>query len=155
MRELYTLVFTVSAVLIGAEVLSRLFPEKSGSLVHALAVLMVAASLLNGILHMDWDISLGTAFSSSDVEAEQTPQLYAETGTALLRERLAMLLDAAGIAVENGSEGIEIWYNQDDSGTVEIDRVRVCVEFSTDIDRADALLRSVLTDAIRTEVYAR
>ena len=49
MRELYTLVFTVSAVLIGAEVLSRLFPEKSGSLVHALAVLMVAASLLSGI----------------------------------------------------------------------------------------------------------
>lgn len=155
MRELYTLVFTVSAVLIGAEVLSRLFPEKSGSLVHALAVLMVAAALLSGILHMDWDISLGNVYSSSEVKAEQTPPLYAETGTALLRERLAMLLDAAGIAVENSSKGIEIWYNQDDSGAVEIDRVRVCVKYSTDVDRADALLRSLLTDAIRTEVYAR
>ena len=43
MRELYALGFSVSAVLIAVEVLSHLFPEKSGALVHALAVLMIAA----------------------------------------------------------------------------------------------------------------
>ncbi|MGN0479171.1 MAG: hypothetical protein ACI4GO_07035, partial [Hominenteromicrobium sp.] len=145
---------SVSAVLIGTEVLTHLFPEKSGALVHALAVLMIAASLFSGILHMDLDFSFESLTQAAEIESQDTPPLYAETGTALLRERLYTLLDAAGISVEDGAEGVEIWYNQDESGAVEIDRVRVCVSFSTDIDRAAALLRNVLTDAIRTEVYA-
>ena len=154
MRELYALVFSVSAVLIAVEVLSHLFPEKSGALVHALAVLMIAASLLNGILHLDVDFSFGELTQSVETDTEGTAALYAETGTTLLRKRLYALLDGAGIAVKDGADGIEIWYNQDDSGAVEIERVRVCVTFSTDIDRAAALLRSVLTEAIRTDVFA-
>lgn len=34
-----------------------------------------------------------------------------------------------------------------------VERVRYGVRFATDIDRADALLRSVLTEAIPVDVY--
>lgn len=50
MRELYALVFSVCVVLIGTEMIVRLFPEKSGSLIHALAVLILLVVLVNGIL---------------------------------------------------------------------------------------------------------
>lgn len=153
MHELYSLVLSVSAVLIGVEVISHLFPEKSGALVHALAVLMIAATLLGGILRMDFSFVFDGAELSLETETEDTSPLYVETGTALLRERLYALLDAAGISVAEGAGGVEVWYNQDDSGAVEIDRIRVCVEYATDIARADALLKNVLTDAIRTEVF--
>ena len=109
---------------------------------------------MNGILHLDVDFSFGELTQSVETDTEGTAALYAETGTTLLRKRLYALLDGAGIAVKDGADGIEIWYNQDDSGAVEIERVRVCVTFSTDIDRAAALLRSVLTEAIRTDVFA-
>lgn len=48
MRELYALVFSVCVVLIGTEMIVRLFPEKSGSLIHALAALMLLVVLVNG-----------------------------------------------------------------------------------------------------------
>ena len=48
---------------------------------------------------------------------------------------------------------IDIWYTQDDDGVVTVERVRVRVRFATDIDRSDALLRSVLTEAIPVDVY--
>ena len=50
MRELYALVFSVCVVLIGTEMIVRLFPEKSGSLIHALAAMMLLVVLVNGIL---------------------------------------------------------------------------------------------------------
>ena len=40
-----------------------------------------------------------------------------------------------------------------EGGVVTVERVRVRVRFATDIDRADALLRSVLTEAIPVDVY--
>ena len=46
MRELYALVFSVCMVLIGTEMIVRLFPEKSGSLIHALAALMLLVVLV-------------------------------------------------------------------------------------------------------------
>lgn len=52
MRELYALVFSVCVVLIGTEMIVRLFPEKSGSLIHALAALMLLVVLVNGILKL-------------------------------------------------------------------------------------------------------
>ena len=48
---------------------------------------------------------------------------------------------------------IDIWYTQDDDGVVTVERVRVRVLFATDIDRAGALLRSVLTEVIPVDVY--
>ena len=48
---------------------------------------------------------------------------------------------------------IDIWYTQYDDFAVTVERVRVRVRFATDIDRADALLRSVLTEAIPVDVY--
>lgn len=57
MREVYTLVLSVCAVLLGVEILARLFPEKSGTLVHALAVLAVVVTMVGGLLHLDPDFS--------------------------------------------------------------------------------------------------
>ena len=85
-------------------------------------------------------------------EAESTiTQSYAEKGTAILKERLSALLKSAGMDVP--AANIDIWYTQDDDGVVTVERVRVRVRFATDIDRADALLRSVLTEAIPVDVY--
>ena len=58
MRELYALVFSVCVVLIGTEMIVRLFPEKSGSLIHALAALMLLVVLVNGILKLQSGVSL-------------------------------------------------------------------------------------------------
>lgn len=58
MRELYALVFSVCVVLIGTEMIVRLFPEKSGSLIHALAALMLLVVLVNGILKLQSGASL-------------------------------------------------------------------------------------------------
>ncbi len=151
MRELYALVFSVCVVLIGTEMIVRLFPEKSGSLIHALAALMLLVVLINGILKLQSGASLDFDLTETG-EAESTiAQSYAEKGTALLKERLSALLESAGVDVQ--VENIDIWYTQDDDGVVTVERVRVRVRFATDIDRADALLRSVLTEAIPVDVY--
>lgn len=151
MRELYALVFSVCVVLIGTEMIVRLFPEKSGSLIHALAVLMLLVVLVNGILKLQSGASLDFDLTETG-EAESTiTQSYAEKGTAILKERLSALLKSAGMDVP--AANIDIWYTQDDDGAVTVERVRVRVRFATDIDRADALLRSVLTEAIPVDVY--
>ena len=151
MRELYALVFSVCVVLIGTEMIVRLFPEKSGSLIHALAALMLLVVLVNGILKLQSGASLDFDLTETG-EAESTiTQSYAEKGTAMLKERLSALLKSAGMDVP--AANIDIWYTQDDDGVVTVERVRVRVRFATDIDRADALLRSVLTEAIPVDVY--
>lgn len=151
MRELYALVFSVCMVLIGTEMIVRLFPEKSGSLIHALAALMLLVVLVNGILKLQSGGSLDFDLTETG-EAESTiTQSYAEKGTAILKERLSALLKSAGMDVP--AANIDIWYTQDDDGAVTVERVRVRVRFATDIDRADALLRSVLTEAIPVDVY--
>lgn len=151
MRELYALVFSVCMVLIGTEMIVRLFPEKSGSLIHALAALMLLVVLVNGILKLQSGASLDFDLTETG-EAESTiTQSYAEKGTAILKERLSALLKSAGMDVP--AANIDIWYTQDDNGVVTVERVRVRVRFATDIDRADALLRSVLTEAIPVDVY--
>lgn len=151
MRELYALVFSVCVVLIGTEMIVRLFPEKSGSLIHALAVLILLMVLVNGILKLQSGASLDFDVTETG-EAESTiTQSYAEKGTAILKERLSALLKSAGMDVP--AANIDIWYTQDDDGVVTVERVRVRVRFATDIDRADALLRSVLTEAIPVDVY--
>lgn len=151
MRELYALVFSVCVVLIGTEMIVRLFPEKSGSLIHALAALMLFVVLVNGILKLQSGASLDFDLTETG-EAESTiTQSYAEKGTAILKERLSALLKSAGMDVP--AANIDIWYTQDDDGVVTVERVRVRVRFATDIDRADALLRSVLTEAIPVDVY--
>lgn len=151
MRELYALVFSVCVVLIGTEMIVRLFPEKSGSLIHALAALILLVMLVNGILKLQSGASLDFDLTETG-EAESTiTQSYAEKGTAILKERISALLKSAGMDVP--AANIDIWYTQDDDGVVTVERVRVRVRFATDIDRADALLRSVLTEAIPVDVY--
>ncbi len=151
MRELYALVFSVCVVLIGTEMIVRLFPEKSGSLIHALAALMLLVVLVNGILKLQSGASLDFDVTETG-EAESTiTQSCAEKGTAILKERLSALLKSAGMDVP--AANIDIWYTQDDDGVVTVERVRVRVRFATDIDRADALLRSVLTEVIPVDVY--
>lgn len=151
MRELYALVFSVCVVLIGTEMIVRLFPEKSGSLIHALAALMLLVVLVNGILKLQSGASLDFDLTETG-EAESTiTQSYAEKGTAILKERLSAILKSAGMDVP--AANIDIWYTQDDDGVVTVERVRVRVRFATDIDRAGALLRSVLTEAIPVDVY--
>lgn len=151
MRELYALVFSVCVVLIGTEMIVRLFPEKSGSLIHALAALMLLVVLVNGILKLQSGASLDFDLTETG-EAESTiTQSYAEKGTAILKERLSALLKSAGMDVP--AANIDIWYTQDDDGVVTVERVRVRVRFATDIDRANALLRSALTEAIPVDVY--
>lgn len=151
MRELYALVFSVCVVLIGTEMIVRLFPEKSGPLIHALAALMLLVVLVNGILKLQSGASLDFDLTETG-EAESTiTQSYAEKGTAILKERLSALLKSARMDVP--AANIDIWYTQDDDGVVTVERVRVRVRFATDIDRADALLRSVLTEAIPVDVY--
>lgn len=151
MRELYALVFSVCVVLIGTEMIVRLFPEKSGSLIHALAALMLLVVLVNGILKLQSGASLDFDLTETGEAESAITQSYAEKGTAILKERLSALLKSAGMDVP--AANINIWYTQDDDGAVTVERVRVRVRFATDIDRADALLRSVLTEAIPVDVY--
>lgn len=151
MRELYALVFSVCMVLIGTEMIVRLFPEKSGSLIHALAALMLLVVLVNGILKLQSGVSLDFDLTETGKAESTITQSYAEKGTAILKERLSALLKSAGMDVP--AANIDIWYTQDDDGVVTVERVRVRVRFATDIDRADALLRSVLTEAIPVDVY--
>lgn len=151
MRELYALVFSVCVVLIGTEMIVRLFPEKSGSLIHALAVLILLVVLVNGILKLQSGASLDFDLTETDEAESMITQSYAEKGTAILKERLSALLKSAGMDVPVAN--IDIWYTQDDDGVVTVERVRVRVRFATDSDRADALLRSVLTEAIPVDVY--
>lgn len=151
MRELYALVFSVCVVLIGTEMIVRLFPEKSGSLIHALAALMLLVVLVNGILKLQSGASLDFDLTETGEAESMITQSCAEKGTAILKERLSALLKSAGMDVP--AANIDIWYTQDDDGVVTVERVRVRVRFATDIDRADALLRSVLTEAIPVDVY--
>lgn len=151
MHELYALVFSVCVVLIGTEMIVRLFPEKSGSLIHALAVLILLVVLVNGILKLQSGASLDFDLTETGEVESTITQSCAEKGTAILKERLSALLKSAGMDVP--AANIDIWYTQDDDGVVTVERVRVRVRFATDIDRADALLRSVLTEAIPVDVY--
>ena len=112
---------------------------------------MLLVVLVNGILKLQSGASLDFDLTETG-EAESTiTQSYAEKGTAILKERLSALLKSAGMDVP--AANINIWYTQDDDGVVTVERVRVRVRFATDIDRADALLRSVLTEVIPVDVY--
>ena len=107
--------------------------------------------LVNGILKLQSGASLDFDLTETG-EAESTiTQSYAEKGTAILKERLSALLKSAGMDVP--AANIDIGYTQDDDGVVTVERVRVRVRFATDIDRADVLLRSVLTEVIPVDVY--
>ena len=151
MRELYALVFSVCVVFIGTEMIVRLFPEKSGSLIHALAALMLLVVLVNGILKLQSGASLDFDLTETGEAESMITRSYAEKGTVILKERLSALLKSAGMDVPVAN--IDIWYTQDADGVVTVERVRVRVRFATDIDRADALLRSVLTEVIPVDVY--
>ena len=155
MREIYTLVFSVGAALLGIELIVRLFPEKSGALVHALAVLAVVLALVGGLFRADWSwIRQQTPDFQLEERTENAQALYTETGTALLRQRLCALLESAGVAVSGGTDGVEVQYTKADDGVIDIERVRVCVTYATDIDRAHALLQAVLTEEFPVDVFA-
>lgn len=153
MGELNTLVFGICGALLAVEVISKLFPDKSGELVRGLAVLSVLAVLLAGAMRVeiDFDFEFSDGISG---EYETVDELAAESGIALLRERLQSLLDAAGIETAKDTPGVEVRYRQSDTGEITIERVCIWVRYGADIDRAAALLRSVLTEAIPLEVYA-
>lgn len=152
MDELYTLVFGICGALFAVEVISRLFPENSGELVRGIAVLCILAVLISGIVKAEFGLELQWEDTFTP-DAKSAQDQAAESGTALLRERLHGLLETAGIKTADGAEGIEVRYRQQDSGEIEIDRVCVALVYRTDTDRAFALLRSVLTEAIPLEIY--
>ena len=139
MDELYTLVFGICGALLAVEVISHLFPEKSGEMIRGIAVISVLAVLLAGVLETDFNFDFELT-NGTVTETETLDDLALESGIALLRERLYALLQAAGI---------------DDSGEITIDRVCVCIRYGTDADRVFALLRSVLTEAIPVEIYTQ
>lgn len=150
MREFSTLLFSFCTLLLATELIAHLFPEKEGKLLHALAVISILLSLLWGLRGAKLpEIEFNTAEFS---EAAETDALAAETGAAILRERLAELFTAAGVSLSGGEYGISVRYRQDPDGIVTVESVQARVHYAEDIPRAEALLRSVLTDAIPTEV---
>lgn len=152
MDNLYAMILSTATVLLAIEIITKLFPKKSAALVHGLAALFVVITLFSGILHIDFDFQ--TDFDLDALPSSpNTDTMYAEKGTALLAKRIYAVLNAAGIRVHGDDKGVEIWYDQDDEGTITIDRVRVCLAFQSDTDRAYAVLRGVLTDEIPTEVF--
>lgn len=152
MRELYAMVLSALAALLLAEVIRQLFPEKSGALVHGLAVLSVVVSLVFGVLHSDLSLEFSVDFTPEET-APYAQELYADKGAALLSERLYTILDAAGVAVQDGAGGIEVQYTQNDALEIEIEAVVVRLMYGADPARASAVLRGVLTDAVPIQVY--
>ena len=150
MREFSTLLFSFCALLLAAELIAHLFPDKDGKLIHGLAVISILLSLLLGLRQIELpEIEFSSAKFSG---AAETDTMAAETGAAILRERLAALLTAAGVTLPKGEDDIEIRYRQSEDGAVTVESVQARVRYAEDIPRAEALLRNVLTDAIPTEV---
>ena len=151
MDDIYTSVLGACSALLVIEFLCRLLPEKHSLLPKGAAVLFMLVYLLLDLVEVLPEIQLPEPpYGEIGQNAEE---LYADTGIALLRERLYALLNAADIEIYNGKEGVEVRYRMADDGSIEIERVCVNAKYQTDTDRILALLRNVLTDAIPLEVY--
>ena len=115
-------------------------------------MLSVLGVLIAGVLETDFDLEFQYTDSVS-AKVNTLDNLAAEKGISLLKERLYALLEAVGIEIIDEVQGLEVRYRQDDPGRITIDRVCVRVKYGSDMDRAFALLRSVLTEAIPIEIY--
>jgi len=149
----YTVLSACVSILV-IELISQLFPDKSEGFVRGCAALLVCTSVLIGFLRTDHEwLDTRTRSYSSDFSELDMKQNTVEYGIMLLKQRLHTVLDAAGISVSGGENGIEIRYRLSEEDEIEIERVLVRLRYSTDTDRAYSILRSILTELIPVEVY--
>ncbi len=150
MREFTVSLFSASVFLLGAEIVAYLFPQRSGKLIHGLAVLLLLATLLRSALRIELpEIEMQTDTGSW---TSQTQTYTAETTALFLRKRLASLCESAGITLSGGENGVLIAAFEGEEGEISIDHVRVLVLYEEDVRRAESLLQSLFSGTVPIEV---
>lgn len=150
MREFSALIFSVAAFLLGAELVVHLFPDHAGKLVHGLAVLVVLATVLRGLLGLRLpEIEPVREYGSLSADLETRT---ADTAALLLRERVAALLKASGVSLSGGENGVLVSAGTDGEGRIAVDGVRVLVRYAEDVPRAEAVMQTVFAGTVSVEV---
>ena len=141
----------VSAVLV--EITIQIFPDKFKNIVHSTLILAVSITLISGILNLDIEFDTSLLHPEVDVTSSDVQQNVIDCGINLLKERIYMILDTAGISVFENEDGISVRYRIPEENKIEVSGVEVRLRYQSDKERAYALLQGILSPVIPVEVY--
>ena len=153
MDDLMKATYSVCVAVVIVELLSQLCPDKFCGLVRGTAILLITAALFIEFFRLDIELDMRRWIIDTDEFTAHGQDGVVSYGIELLQSRLYKVLDTAGISVSGQENGITVLHSLDDMGNIEIDCVQVMLDFETDRERANALLQSILTQAIPLEVY--
>lgn len=153
MNEIAKIILEICVSAILVEITIQIFPDKFKNIVHSTLILAVSITLISGILNLDIEFDTSLLHPEVDVTSSDVQQNVIDCGINLLKERIYMILDTAGISVFGNEDGISVRYRMPEENKIEVSGVEVHLRYQSDKDRAYALLQGILTPLIPVEVY--
>lgn len=146
-------VLTVCVVLISTELLRKFCPENHMvRFVGSLVALSVLISTVGTLLSVDVDFSLAGEQAQNQQEelASYVEEQYEQAAQQDWEEYIKGLLATAGIEAKE----IRVLTDRNEEGSIVLTEVTAVFQYSTEEERARALLQNVLGEGIRVTVEA-
>lgn len=153
MNEIAKIILEICVSAILVEITIQIFPDKFKNIVHSTLILAVSITLISGILNLDIEFDTSLLHPEMNVTSSDVQQNIIDCGIELLKERIYMILDTAGISVFENEDGISVRYRIPEENKIEVSGVEVHLRYQSDKERAYALLQGILTPMIPVEVY--
>lgn len=153
MNEIAKIILEICVSAILVEITIQIFPDKFKNIVHSTLILAVSITLISGILNLDIEFDTSLLHPEVDVTSSDVQQNIIDCGIELLKERIYMILDTAGISVSENEDGISVRYRIPEENKIEVSGVEVRLRYQSDKERAYALLQGILSPVIPVEVY--
>ena len=153
MNEIAKIILEICVSAILVEITIQIFPDKFKNIVHSTLILAVSITLISGILNLDIELDTNLWHPEVDITSSDVQQNVVDSGIELLKERIYMILDTAGISVSENEDGISVRYRIPEENKIEVSGVEVRLRYQSDKERAYALLQGILSPVIPVEVY--
>lgn len=153
MNEIAKIILEICVSAILVEITIQIFPDKFKNIVHSTLILAVSITLISGILNLDIEFDTSLLHPEMNVTSSDVQQNIIDCGIELLKERIYMILDTAGISVSENEDGISVRYRIPEENKIEVSGVEVRLRYQSDKERAYALLQGILSPVIPVEVY--
>ena len=148
MNEIAKIILEICVSAILVEITIQIFPDKFKNIVHSTLILAVSITLISGILNLDIEFDTSLLHPEVDVTSSDVQQNIIDCGIELLKERIYMILDTAGISVSENEDGISVRYRIPEENKIEVSGVEVRLRYQSDKERAYALLQGILSPVI-------
>lgn len=147
-------IFTVCVVLVAIELLCR-FVSKSNVLqfIRGLITAMLLISLVAAFMGLDFDFS---ALGADEIQENEELSAYLDDAyQQTVQNETASYIDGLLATIEINAKEIDVFTDNDDDGSIIIEKIQIAVQDDTDRTRANALLKNVLDEGTDVEVYVK